>query len=67
MIRYQCSRCKAIFDKSQIVVDTWREYQGECFGFPAWETVSEGHCPECGNTYIDEYWEDYDDDFESEY
>jgi len=58
MITYKCSRCGNLFKEHEIIVDTWTENRGEYFGMPAFETVSEDHCPYCNSTDIDEYWED---------
>ena len=58
---YRCRKCGSVFEETEIEVESWREYRGECFGYPAYETVSEDHCPRCNSRNIDEYWEDEDD------
>ena len=62
MMMYRCAKCKEVFPKTDILVESWREYRGECWGSPAYETVSEDHCPNCNSVDIDEYWEDEDED-----
>lgn len=58
MMRYKCAKCGAIFQETDIVVNSYREYRGECFGFPTYETVSEDHCPNCNYNYFEEYFEE---------
>ena len=65
MIAYRCRKCGAVFQESDIITNAWREYRGEYFGVPAYETVSEDHCPKCYETAIEEYWEDEDVNNES--
>lgn len=50
---YRCMDCGREFDEPEIC----EEYRGECFGFPAYETVS--YCPYCRGDYeeIEEYYE----------
>lgn len=62
MMMYRCAKCKEVFPETDIEVKSWREYRGEYFGDPAYETVSEDHCPYCNSEDIDEYWEDEDDE-----
>lgn len=59
---YRCERCGETFNESEVVVEKWREYRGEYFGFPAIETVSEEHCPYCNSEDIEEYYEEDEDD-----
>ena len=62
MMRYKCEKCGAVFEETNIIVNSWREYHGECFGFPAFETVSEDHCPRCNSTSLDEFYEENNDE-----
>ena len=55
---YKCYKCGSVFEEKEIEVDTWREYRGECFGIPAYETVSEEHCPYCNSDDFEEWEED---------
>lgn len=57
---YRCEECGAIFETAE----SWKEYRGECFGYPAYETVS--GCPCCRSTDVEEYDPDEDEDEESE-
>lgn len=57
MSRYKCQKCGQVFEEEEIVVDKWREYRGECHGVPAYETVSEEHCPFCRSEYFEEFTE----------
>lgn len=58
----KCFNCGAIFEYPKLV----REYRGEFWGSPAYETV--GYCPCCGDDAIDEYhsYDDEDDEDEEE-
>lgn len=51
---YRCDKCGNTFEEDEIVIDKWREYRGECFGVPAYETVSSEHCPYCRSEYFEE-------------
>ncbi len=55
---YRCAKCNEVFSENEIVIKKWREYRGECFGIPAYETVSEDHCPYCNSVDMEEYDED---------
>lgn len=50
---YRCMDCGREFDEPK----RCEEYRGECFGFPAYETVS--YCPYCHGDYeeIEKYYE----------
>ena len=65
MILYKCRKCGAVFEETEIISHAWREYRGECHGFPAYETMCEDHCPRCYDTDLQEYWEDEDVNNES--
>lgn len=59
----KCMDCKEVFDVSEVV--TIREYRGEFWGAPAYETI--GVCPWCRSDdidwdYVDEDEEEYDDE-----
>ncbi len=58
MMQYRCLKCNQIFDESEIETESWREYRGECFGFPSYETMYEERCPHCGSTDFEEYFEE---------
>ena len=45
---YKCE-CGHIFSYPKVV----EESRGECFGFPAYETMY--YCPKCGDDCFDEY------------
>lgn len=53
---YRCMDCGRKFYEPEIC----EEYRGECFGFPAYETVS--CCPYCHGDY-----EEIEEEYESEY
>lgn len=53
----KCNDCGARFEYPKAV----KEYRGECFGFPAYETV--GYCPECGGW---DFWPEEDENEEEE-
>ena len=54
---YKCDDCGCItLDEDLIRI---KEYMGECFGFPAYETWDA--CPNCKSTEIYEYEEEEDD------
>ena len=67
MMRYICSECKEIFNESEIVVNSYTEKMGEFWGAPAYETFYEDHCPYCGSNYIEEYYEEGNDDLQSDF
>lgn len=46
-----CLECHRTFDEDEI--KCWQEDRGECFGFPAYETVS--GCPYCNGAYTETY------------
>ena len=58
--QYRCNKCKAEFSEHEIKVFTYKEYMGEFWGSPAYETFYEYHCPECGSEDFEER-EDEDD------
>ena len=43
---YECMGCGRLFDEP----GEYREYRGECFGFPAYEAMA--GCPFCGGGYM---------------
>ena len=53
---YKCNDCKKTFEE----VATWRESRGECFGYPAYETM--WGCPFCYSGDYEEVKEDEEDD-----
>ena len=55
---YRCRKCGKSFYESEIITNSWREYRGEYFGTPAYETVSEDHCPFCNSIDIQEEEDD---------
>lgn len=58
-MNWRCNHCGERFDEPR----REREYQGSCFGFPAWERWSV--CPCCGSEDIDEvYGYGYEDEDE---
>ena len=44
---YECMGCGRLFDEPR----EYREYRGECFGFPAYEAMT--GCPFCGGGYME--------------
>lgn len=50
-MKYKCCECGEVFDEDE--VQTWDEYRGECFGFPAYETLA--GCPQCGEAFEEAY------------
>lgn len=44
---YECLNCGHIFDEP----GWYREYRGECFGFPAWEPMA--GCPICHGAFME--------------
>ena len=60
---YVCNFCEKIFDEPVEV--TWEENQGETsLGDKMYEKMTEYRCPHCGDTDIDEYEEDEEEDDE---
>ena len=50
---WKCHDCGYIFDEP----DKEKEYRGECWGTPAYETMY--YCPRCGSEAFTEYsWSD---------
>lgn len=41
---YHCDKCGWHGENDEL--EHYREYRGECHGYPAWETMS--CCPDCG-------------------
>lgn len=56
MSAYKCVDCGAEFDEPR----EYRESRGECFGFPAFETLS--GCPFCLGDYEETTEEEEDDE-----
>jgi len=63
-MRYLCTRCKEVWDESELEIHTWEESRGEFWGMPCTETMSEQCCPRCG--YSDYLEVHYDDEEEEE-
>lgn len=56
--QYKCEDCGLVTNE----LETYRENIGECFGFPAYETVY--LCPHCGSIDLKEYYESEDEEDE---
>lgn len=50
----KCYKCKAIFDDSETVIESYQECIGEFWGDPAYETFIVERCPRCGSEDIEE-------------
>lgn len=46
---YVCLECGHIFDEDDVI--TWKEYRGECFGYPAYEEFMGSPC--CKENYAE--------------
>lgn len=53
---YKCWNCGLVFEEPK----EWKEYRGECFGFPAYETMT--GCPNCNSDYSEIEGDDEEDD-----
>ena len=60
MMKWRCLECGKEFDE----LKHWKEYHGECFGYPAYEDMA--GCPYCYGTDVEEFDEFADEDEESE-
>ena len=60
MMRYKCLKCGEIIEEANLEIKAWDEYRGECWGAPAWETMTEAYCPYC-QSEVEEYMEDDDE------
>lgn len=62
MKQFICADCNNIFGEDEFA--TVREYRGEFWGFPAYETISV--CPFCHSDAIDDYKENEEENEENE-